>query len=1051
MSHASCLLFTNNTDREGEPIITPRNRNEIIAICDCFEPLHFSRSWKIPGSTRELSSDQDVPDFQVILSSQDVLGLIQSLHPQDPIQEAVNGDSSSPPPSTTSSSTLRPDPSDVGSSSTSTEVSPYESPTLGDEVAAVEGRSDPPIDANESRPDISSIMNGSEHQAVRAPALDETMLWRLQRRLQSMLKDAVRAQADPVPDDWSLFRSSPDGMLSSDLNFPPNGANVDSARPLFNPIAGSGEPRSDFDALKTAIFTLLTVYGNGQLGSQHVDHEFSHHSSKDLLEPLFESAIIGAQMDFDSKAAHYWWNALSLYRQHKGCRVENDVLCDLFSELSQDTRDSIISCKQSAIDAENMVRSFTNMAKHQRTQLRETQNQRKALRIKMWYVSDVRHSSIFEEAELVTQALHNMGPSKRKRTFTGVSDWARHHPRGPMSQDRAVKQTTDALAVSQEFGIRKKLADEQVDMTCRWMDRNNVENFCKGEERIHRFCYQIQKSVDRLAAPSLLESPELWSSNLFRREKSFFDTRAPRNSAMIPTGELTRSPSQLSLSNSGLPLSIHSPPNSYPIPSFPQQSYAIEPHNPFSTLRQATRSNLFDISLQPRPSPAFIDVNRQNGPISIASNQRGPMRPMKSQSEAKDDFITQLKQALFALLLSDLCYTWGFCESETDNWVNGLINTELPAVDQRNTVQENPDGAMQNENTAEDGHLNLSASTLVHLGALDSHRLSRNQDTLDLASNAAGSEFPYRRFYKLLLHRMSMTYDPRLKFQLLCEFGDLVEQDSRDSLISQFRRGNGFVGPAADNHTVYSGSNSSFPSHTSCSLSDVMNKCAQRRSSTLRLHRQPNGLRICTNADLLQANQNGPFDVITQKMLSIFRDPQIRPLTVFRDLQLIAAFIPSSTLDHNASAKAFWDASIAAMALKDELCATTVRRATEITNNHISKIPLPPLYPSMKDAANLWLVAAKEGSLVAARELGLFYLTHPDLIPRAVLPLSKTRETFKSMRSTDQSSAYPQAFESRERGALDPLTFAVVFHWMEIAANGGDQEADAFLKQGESG
>ena len=181
-------------------------------------------------------------------------------------------------------------------------------------------------------------------------------------------------------------------------------------------------------------------------------------------------------------------------------------------------------------------------------------------------------------------------------------------------------------------------------------------------------------------------------------------------------------------------------------------------------------------------------------------------------------------------------------------------------------------------------------------------------------------------------------------------------------------------------------------------------------------------------------------------MLAVFRDSRLRPATLFRDLQIIAAFVPSAILDHSPQGKAFWDAGLAALALKEELCNVTVQRATEITNRHIScKQPPGPPYPSLADVAQLWLVAAKEGSATAARELALFYLTHPDLLARTTMPFMRSRDVFKSIRFS-QDTSNPHMPEQKD-GALDPVTFAVVYHWMEVAANGGDSEARIFLEQ----
>lgn len=53
------------------------------------------------------------------------------------------------------------------------------------------------------------------------------------------------------------------------------------------------------------------------------------------------------------------------------------------------------------------------------------------------------------------------------------------------------------------------------------------------------------------------------------------------------------------------------------------------------------------------------------------------------------------------------------------------------------------------------------------------------------------------------------------------------------------------------------------------------------------------------------------------------------------------------------------------------------------------------------------------------------------------LPLSRVKDVFKMATSQERGV---------ETGGLDPLTFAVVFHWMEVAASGGDKDARDFLR-----
>ena len=55
-----------------------------------------------------------------------------------------------------------------------------------------------------------------------------------------------------------------------------------------------------------------------------------------------------------------------------------------------------------------------------------------------------------------------------------------------------------------------------------------------------------------------------------------------------------------------------------------------------------------------------------------------------------------------------------------------------------------------------------------------------------------------------------------------------------------------------------------------------------------------------------------------------------------------------------------------------------------------------PTPGAMADAARMLLITAKEGDAVAERELAIFYLTSPELLHRAVLPLTRPSDVFKT-------------------------------------------------------
>jgi hypothetical protein len=91
----------------------------------------------------------------------------------------------------------------------------------------------------------------------------------------------------------------------------------------------------------------------------------------------------------------------------------------------------------------------------------------------------------------------------------------------------------------------------------------------------------------------------------------------------------------------------------------------------------------------------------------------------------------------------------------------------------------------------------------------------------------------------------------------------------------------------------------------------------------------------------------------------------------------------------------------------------------------------------MQDAAQMFLITAKEGDAAAERELAIFYLTQPDGLPRTILPLAKPREVFKG-----EILARKRTADSRS----DPATMCLAQHWMEMSRKGGDELAANYLR-----
>lgn len=930
------------------------------------------------------------------------------------------------------------------------------------------------------------------------------------------LEESSASEVEPVQthfaDDWAFIYIAPAGKkLYSNIS-DTNSNLWRPTTPVRQVAASDGILGDDLESLHVAI-TRLTA-GGDNLRYLIDDVRFNvenRHDPGSVLKSLFESAMLHCQAQFDFANALFWWKTIHLLEKFSS--LTQTYLPKVLGAIAKALESNIDELTQITERNQIWLRSLASLQKIQEGELQKLGDTRRALRIKMWYVSDVRHSAPYEDALYVTRALRSMASSSRSKQPGSLAHWARHRLRNSLWQDRSESQTLEALAAHKDHGGLSKLADEQVELTTRWLTRNSIENFCKGEERIHRFCFEVQKCVNKLAGLNLLDSPVLWSSRLFGREKSAFDARH----LMLRTYDSPKSP------NTTAPTSMHcggsmSPKMPYSsIPSTP------DPHNLKSSNNTSHFSRVWNLpkesfEFNSKPLPVKSSFSHQTG---ITSHHLPPALGHPSASlgyssffrnlpeemmNAKKSFTNQIKKMLHSLMISDLGYLLWTQGSETDAWINVQRMDESSAarlpqqltlgIVPAKNVHRRPTDAVDfcnfspesgNPGSPPAGHRKPDIRFADSL-SLDNRILQMpieaNPSILPQKNGGVGygkySAFPYREAVKTLLDRLSFTPDPYIKLQILSELEFLVSSSindisktyvtiGSDEAHSYFYQANGI-------NVVKNSIN--VPRTKATSLEEVIANCTERRAGILQLSMPRADSKQLSHASSPSAELSNS-DSIINAFLAIFQDPNLRPRTLYRDLQFIAAFVPPSILDHSPQGKAFWDTGLAALALKEDLCSSIIARATAITNYHIStnKHSILSADPSLAtttlhDAARLWLITAKEGSSIAARELGLFYLTHPELLPRITAPFSKSNDVFRSIGSVDFQNQHPHSSSSisggggggggggigefggvggrgetwGSHGGLDPWTFDVVFHWMELAANGGDKDASDFLR-----
>ncbi|KAK3370000.1 hypothetical protein B0H63DRAFT_440322 [Podospora didyma] len=946
-----------------------------------------------------------------------------------------------------------------------------------------------------------------------------------------------------------------------------------------------------------------------------------------------------AQSDFVN--AHLYWKTLQQLSSLTSDSLRRDGFATLLNIFSRGPRDSIRR-SAAAIEQYDAWLVWLKQSQERAEGLIDSMMRRlRALRDKMWYVTDVRNSAPYEDSRNIAAALKTMGLPRRWDQFQKKRSQMQ---RGPASSYilRTESQILDLLAVSEDQGGPNKLRDEQAEKTARWLQQCGIENFCRGEERIHRFCCEVDNCVNKLVGDSIIDGPVLWSSELFARDRRTLEgAKTPRDrdsqsvwgdDSVSVISDPDRRPGFVSVARppsttggglgglralSGQNLSQMSFDSSRF--SFSKASTVMsdimdgqEYFGASSPVHQIDSNTTFWSPFQHRATSPST-TSRAHSPTTSLTNFSGSFHPPQHNhlpshshhstgrpgtsassnetvfqqrlSEDKTRFLGELRQTLTSLLLSDLGNHVFSRGSETDAWFEGLGQE---CIDRREAIQRRARqsatrekrksaktglkhriiekkrsfgdlrGTSSNDVAGLDAQTQAGSETTggshhggsVHGSSVHGNESSATSDTIHAQrqnqepKKDAMPDFPFTKAYQRLLKMFCVHPNPYIKLNALSELEHLIvaslNSGSRRSRLAWARSDIGSASSATDEqHGPSAGISRSQP------LEEAIDNIKERRSQTLfqgpsfgagqsgRVSGGGGNMETRSVVSVYPANT----DAIANVLQALFRDSSLRPKTLFRDLQFIASFVPPSVLDKTEKGKAFWDAGLAALGLKQEVCRTMVEVADDIVKNYTQTrngsasagsgtasnnrpgtagtttssnpdsssatgaaaeqlsppvsppSPLPLTTHSLADAARMWTITAKEGDSTAQRELAIFYLSNPELVPRTTLPLCKPREVFKqavidkyrgSKDSSRSNKYHPSAgtqAQAQRAGGLgisggsgsgasgmdgaggmgvgdvrsDPALMCLAIHWMGAAEQGGDELARTFMAQNEMG
>jgi hypothetical protein len=872
----------------------------------------------------------------------------------------------------------------------------------------------------------------------------------------------------PSTEDWTLLAVSADGKS---LTWDSPGSYSDGM--FFDGLSDSGhrsgtvQPEQDYEALHTAIKKLANDFENpSQSRGLRTFRVGKNHS----LEERFDTARSVCESHSDFLGAHYWWTA-SKHLKQSVSKLTKSPQSDswILVPMLQSSNESFLRCNTAIHDSEESLFTLSPFVEQLKESSRNSVACMTKLRNKMWYMTDVKNSMRYEDAKHVALALKTMVyPSlQRENPNEYRSRNGSRYLGGGLLQKPEV-HVMNVMKATTSQGGPNKLSDEQVELTRKWISHNGIDNFCRGEERIHRFCYEVKSSINKLVGDSMAETPVLWASELFQRERAKFEGPSSRSIPGIPTTPGAR-PSSISSEDALSNMPYSSPglrgaeslrPTDLPplMRKSSHQSLSSEKWKYSRNLEldtvsssggsygRATSSSTtesyttFWSPFQTQAQSAASASSFQSRPPSMFSDAPVPRRTERA-AHGKTVFLDDLRQTLTSLLLSDLgCPVWS-CGSETDAWfINFLNQTRVQRqMDKQAKIQK---FLAESDETMHRRTGRLSSTS--HL----SHRRSHSADPILMSIHeskpvtevpfgdllcgqpARESSFSYKSAFSQLLDVFSRNANPYVKLGAL--------KDLRALIVASLDR------PSDMSPTPKQ------KSFRAQGLSATAKLKPNRHSFAEELPYEEELLRTPTSPVLESIDfDSHSYDLLNtseSRIITAIKSilKELQPKTLFRDLQFVSAFVPSETLNKTDSGTAFLQFGLAALSLKEDVCASMVELADkivsqELNRRHTQSFDFSRTQDPIEDAARMWIFTAKEGYPVAQRELAILYLTHPEILPRVTLPLTLPRDTFKAemMYRRDRDSKF------------DPQSMCLALHWMQLSASGGDELARNRLRERE--
>lgn len=429
----------------------------------------------------------------------------------------------------------------------------------------------PTEDSEWSLEDIKSDLQPVMEELIRRyPYLRHKELGQILYSLRPAKTQAFRVP-HPLSEKWQVYRMGEDGtmhefdyeyfnsMAASTFNECESKRSSVFISDDYIPVPSAY--RTQLGIVKGAVERLVAARGTTSLSDSFAGSDNFQWSSAQQLTQLLSSSTQTSAINGNFVASHEYANALAcLKRIYTAPGVDAvGVNAHVFSSIARAKEEKVDLAEQQLNDATEKTRPYKLEIVRLRNKCQEIIERIGQFRIKVWYATEVRTSSVWKRARDVSQALtygndyvrQNMSvphrpaamnsssiraqgaPQLRRNSSTSSiaslaeftfkrltrRDSAKRHSMVNIGNDRPTNPSTAHSGVGdsgstnvctnllmfapRELAGKFKLNDKESAATTKWLEGQQVQNFCNGEERIHRFCCEIDDLLKRIMGDAL--------------------------------------------------------------------------------------------------------------------------------------------------------------------------------------------------------------------------------------------------------------------------------------------------------------------------------------------------------------------------------------------------------------------------------------------------------------------------------------------------------------------------------------------------------------------